>query len=249
MLLDLAANAPAVTLMSTDVVGTVMDWLMKLMMVIGAPGAALAVALENIFPPIPSEVILPLAGFAAAEGHFSLTAAIIWTTAGSVVGAWALYWLGQVLGEARLRAIAGTLPLTRESDIDKAMSWFDRHGSKAVFFGRMIPGIRSLISIPAGLHGMKGASFTLYTTLGSLLWNSLLIFAGYELGANWSVVEGWVSQVQNVVVALVVAGVAWFVVKRARAIRHERAAATRSREMDSDLNSLDSERDRADARC
>ncbi|GAA1395248.1 DedA family protein [Luteococcus peritonei] len=216
MLVDAHTAVSLPTLLSTDVVGTVMDWLMRLMTAIGAPGAALAVALENIFPPIPSEVILPLAGFAAAEGHFSLAAAIAWTTLGSVVGAWLLYWLGQVLGEARLRHIVDKLPLTRQSDIDTAMAWFDRHGDKAVFFGRMVPGVRSLISVPAGLHGMRAVPFTLCTTLGSLLWNSLLIFAGYELGANWTVVEGWVGQVQNVVVALVLAAAAWFVVSRLR---------------------------------
>ena len=222
------ATAPTnLPLLSTDVVGTVMDWLLRLMEVIGAPGAALAVFLENVFPPIPSEVILPLAGFAAAEGHFSFLSAVVWTTVGSVTGAWLLHWLGQALGERRLRQLADRMPLTKQSDIDTAMAWFDRHGGKAVFFGRMVPGVRSLISIPAGLHGMRGLSFTLYTLVGSLIWNSLLILAGYELGANWTRVEGWVGQVQNVVVVLVLAAAAWFVVHRVRErIAEKRTART-----------------------
>ncbi|WP_420174289.1 DedA family protein [Luteococcus sp. OSA5] len=211
-------------ILQTGIVGTVMGWLEQLMVIIGAPGAALAVFLENVFPPIPSEVILPLAGFAAANGHFSIAAAVIWTTIGSVAGAWLLYWVGQALGVERLKAIARRLPLTDPEDIDTAMGWFDRHGGKAVFFGRMIPGVRSLISIPAGLHRMQAVSFTLYSTLGSLIWNALLIYAGYALGANWARVEGWVASVQDVVMVLVLGAAAVFVVKRVRRRRAERQA-------------------------
>lgn len=208
-----------------SILGGVMDWLTGLMDAIGAPGAALAVFLENVFPPIPSEVILPLAGFSVAEGHFSVLSAVLWTTGGSVAGAWLLYWLGHALGAERLKAIARRLPLTDAGDIDTAMGWFERHGGKAVFFGRMIPGVRSLISIPAGLDRMAALPFTLYSLAGSLLWNSLLIFAGYELGANWSRVEGWVSSIQNVVVLVLLAAGVWFVVKRLRRNGRRRAEA------------------------
>ncbi|MGO4957410.1 DedA family protein [Luteococcus sp. Sow4_B9] len=203
-------------LLQTSIVGQVMGWLEGLMETIGAPGAALAVFLENVFPPIPSEVILPLAGFSAANGHYTILEAILWCTLGSVTGAWLLYWVGQVFGVERLKAIARRMPLTDADDIDTAMQWFDRHGGKAVFFGRMIPGVRSLISIPAGLDRMKAGSFTLYTTVGSLIWNSLLIYAGYALGANWTRVEGWVGDVQNVVMVLILGLCAWFVVARVR---------------------------------
>src|ERR1041384_4800726 len=152
---------------------------------LGGPGAGLAVALENLFPPIPSEVILPLAGFAAAQGRMSLVAAITWTTLGSVAGAVALYYAGVVLGRDRVRAIAARLPLIKLSDIDRTEAWFARHGAKTVFFGRMIPIFRSLISIPAGVERMPMATFLLYTTLGSLIWNSIFVMAGYLLGENW----------------------------------------------------------------
>ncbi|MEL4503838.1 DedA family protein [Luteococcus sp. H138] len=222
--------------LQTNIFGQLMSWLEGLMITIGAPGAALAVFLENVFPPIPSEVILPLAGFAAANGHFGLVEAILWTTAGSVAGAWLLYGVGQTLGVARLKAIAGRLPLTDPHDIDVAMGWFERHGGKAVFFGRMIPGVRSLISIPAGLHRMQPVAFTLYSVLGSLAWNALLILAGHQLGAHWGRVEGWVAGVQDVVMVLLLAAAAWFVVRRVRARRAQRAvgqprATEREREL------------------
>ncbi len=102
------------------------DWAVHLMEVIGAPGAALAIALENLFPPLPSEVILPLAGFTASRGSFSLVEALLWTTIGSIVGAYALYWVGRALGRERTRAIVGWLPLVDLEDVDKVEAWFDR---------------------------------------------------------------------------------------------------------------------------
>lgn len=202
--------------LQTSPITRVVEWLTGLMETIGATGAALAVLLENVFPPIPSELILPLAGFAAAQGHFSLVSAIVWTTLGSVAGAWLLYWAGQVLGAERLRAIADRLPLAKGSDIDKAVDWFTRYGAVSVFVGRMVPGVRSLISVPAGLTRMSPLTFTLYSLAGSAIWNSVLILAGYELGANWELVEGWVSQVQKVVIAVLAALATWFVVHRVR---------------------------------
>src|SRR5688500_19914255 len=119
-----------------------MEWITKLMEALGSPGAGLAIALENVFPPVPSEVILPLAGFTASQGKISLVAAILWTTAGSVAGALALYYLGAWLGLPRLRRIADRMPFVTVSDVDKADEWFDKHGTKAVFAGRMVPVVR-----------------------------------------------------------------------------------------------------------
>lgn len=178
----LPATAPVP--MGTGILADVIAWVERLVTVAGAPGAGLAVALESVFPPIPSEVVLPLAGFAAAEGHFSLWSALVWTTLGSVVGAWVLALLGRRLGVERLRAVARRLPLADERDIDRSMAWFDRHGPAAVFLGRMVPGVRSLVSIPAGLNGMPAATFTLYTALGSLVWNGVLLVAGHQLGQH-----------------------------------------------------------------
>ncbi|WP_229402056.1 DedA family protein [Micromonospora okii] len=191
---------------------------------LGGPGAGLAVALENLFPPIPSEVILPLAGFVASQGRMSLVGAIVWTTIGSVVGALALYAIGAMLGRDRMRAIAKKLPLVKLEDVDRTEAWFLRHGVKAVFFGRMIPVFRSLISIPAGVERMPVLTFLLYTTLGSLIWNTVFVMAGYFLGENWHVVEGYVGAFQNVVIVVTALAVGWFVVARVRRVRAARRA-------------------------
>jgi membrane protein DedA with SNARE-associated domain len=196
----------------------------ELMERLGAPGAGLAVALENLFPPIPSEVILPLAGFTASQGKMNLFAAIIWTTVGSVVGAVALYYVGVALGRDRVRAIAARLPLIKLSDIDKTEAWFARHGAKTVFFGRMIPIFRSLISIPAGVERMPIATFLLYTTLGSLIWNTVFVMAGYLLGENWHSVESYVGTFQNVVIAVCALAVGYFVISRLIKMRRRRSA-------------------------
>lgn len=190
------------------------DWTVGLMGALGAPGAGLAIALENIFPPLPSELILPLAGFAAARGTFGLVEVLAWTTLGSLVGALALYGLGAWLGAARLRRIAARLPLVDAADVDRAEAWFARHGGKTVLLGRMVPIFRSLISIPAGIARMPLLRFSVLTTLGSAVWNAVLILAGYLLGENWGVVERYTGIFQTAVIVVVVAAVAWFVVMR-----------------------------------
>ncbi|WP_097188531.1 DedA family protein [Ornithinimicrobium cerasi] len=190
---------------------------------LGGPGAGLVIALENLFPPLPSEVILPLAGFTASQGTFSVQGAIAWTTAGSVVGALLLYTLGAVFGRERLRAVWGRLPLVNLEDLDRTEAWFSRHGKKAVFFGRMVPIFRSLISIPAGVERMPVGIFTLLTLSGSLIWNTIFVLAGYTLGENWHVVEEYAGVLQLVVIGAVVLGVAWFVVSRVRTLRARRS--------------------------
>ncbi|GLY48866.1 DedA family protein [Lentzea sp. NBRC 102530] len=190
------------------------DWVTDLMHTAGAPGAALAIALENLFPPLPSEVFLPLAGFTAAQGKMSLLDAILWTTFGSVAGAILLYWIGALLGRDRVRAIAAKMPLVRVSDVDKTEAWFLRNGYKAVFFGRMIPVFRSLISIPAGIERMRLAPFLAYTAAGSLLWNTILILAGYLLGDNWHLVEQYVGIGSKVVLVLAAVAVVIFITTR-----------------------------------
>nr|WP_228484721.1 DedA family protein [Microbacterium cremeum] len=198
------------------------DWAVSLMDVIGPAGAGLAIAMENLFPPLPSEVILPMAGLASSRGSFTLFEALFWTTAGSVVGAMLLYGLGAWLGVARLRAIAAKVPLLHPEDIDRTVAWFSRHGGKAVFFGRMIPIFRSLISIPAGITRMPLWRFALLTTAGSLIWNSIFVLSGFVLGESWHIVERYADILQYVVIAATVLGVAWFVYVRVRALVSER---------------------------
>jgi membrane protein DedA with SNARE-associated domain len=198
-------------------------WAIGLMEAMGEPGAALAIALENLFPPLPSELILPLAGFAASRGDLNLIAAIVWTTIGSVAGALLLYGLGALFGRDRLIAAVERLPLVKVEDVEKAEAWFARHGTKTVFFGRMVPLFRSAISVPAGVERMPLHTFLLLTTLGSLIWNTLFVLAGYLLGENWMLVERYVNPISKVVLVACGLAVAAFVFVRVRKIRRERS--------------------------
>lgn len=198
------------------------DWAVSLMEVIGPAGAGLAIALENLFPPLPSEVILPMAGLTASRGTFTLFEALLWTTLGSIVGAFLLYGLGRWLGAARLRALAAKAPLMHPEDIDRTVAWFERHGGKAVFFGRMLPIFRSLISIPAGVTRMPVWRFGLLTAAGSLVWNTVFVLAGFVLGESWHVVEMYADILQYVVVGAAAIGVAWFVYARTRTLLQRR---------------------------
>ncbi|MFE1771338.1 DedA family protein [Streptomyces sp. NPDC059008] len=190
---------------------TAPGWIIDLMDALGAPGAGLAIAAENLFPPLPSEVILPLTGFAAGRGSMHLASALAWTTLGSMTGALALYGVGALLGRERTVAIASKLPLVKVSDIEKTERWFQRHGTKAVFFGRMIPLFRSLISIPAGIERMPIPVFLALTTLGSLIWNTIFVLAGYLLGERWEEVTGFVDVYSKAVLAAAALAVAAFV--------------------------------------
>ena len=187
------------------------DWATSVMNKIGEPGVALIVALENLFPPIPSEAVLPLAGFSASKGELSLVLVIVWATVGSVVGAVILYYIGAALGRERVREWAKKIPLMKVSDVDKTEKWFLKYQNKTVFWGRMLPIFRSLISIPAGIEKMPIKKFIPYTVLGSLIWNSALVGAGYALGERWEKVEQYAGTLQNVVIVLVVLGAGWFV--------------------------------------
>lgn len=196
--------------------GGIAGWAADLMDSLGAAGAGAAIALENLFPPLPSEVILPLAGFAASQGKFSLLAALVWTTAGSVAGAIALYAIGALLGRDRTVAIAARLPLVKTSDIEKTEAWFARHGTKAVFFGRMVPIFRSMISIPAGIERMPLPVFLGLTTAGSLIWNSVFVLVGHALGTRWHEVTDVVGLYSKAVLGIVALAALTFVAARIR---------------------------------
>lgn len=198
-------------------------WVNNVMGTLGEPGAGLLVALENLFPPLPSEVILPLAGFYASLGTLNLASAIFWTTLGSLVGAWALYGLGAWLGRDRLLRIVDKMPFVDVADMLKAEAWFTKHGYPSIFIGRLVPIVRSLISIPAGLVKMPFLLFSIFTVIGSGLWNSALILAGYALGENWHVVEKYVGYFQYVVIAAVLVLGVWYVVTRVRKHRSRTA--------------------------
>lgn len=202
--------------------GGLAGWAADLVDAMGGPGAGLAIALENLFPPLPSEVILPLTGFAAGQGVLSLASALFWTTAGSLVGAMVLYWIGALFGRERMHALWAKLPLVKDADLDRTEEWFAKHGTKAVLLGRMVPIFRSLISIPAGVERMRLPVFMALTTLGSFVWNAVLVLTGYWLGDQWDAVETYVGVLSKVVLAVVAVSIVVFVVVR---FRHRKQAS------------------------
>lgn len=211
-------------LAENDEIDGLAGWLVDLMDALGPVGAAIAVGLDNLFPPIPSEIVLPMAGLAASQGRFSLGMALFATTAGSVIGACIMYWAGRLFGRDRTAWWFINVPLLKLSDLERTEAWFDRHGRKAVFFGRMVPIFRSIISIPAGVERMPFVMFLTLTTLGSLIWNSIFVGAGYALGENWHVIEPYADWFQRLVILAVVVVIGTFVVTRVRELRAERRA-------------------------
>ena len=190
---------------------------------LGYVGLVVLVALENAFPPIPSEVILPLAGYNVYLGRMTFPLVILATTAGSVLGSLLLYAIGSWLGKDRLRALMiryGHFFLLKESDFDKADAWFQRYGGVAVLLGRVVPMVRSLISIPAGIERMPVLRFIVLTAIGSAVWNSFLVGAGWLLGTQWDRVEAWVGTFQWVVIALAAVAVGYFLITRLRSRSH-----------------------------
>jgi membrane protein DedA with SNARE-associated domain len=208
------------------------EWVTDVIDSLGYVGVALLVALENLFPPIPSEIVLPFAGFVARDGGATLIGMIIAATVGSLVGAWMLYAIAAWIGPERLHGFVvrhGKWFRLTTRDLDRAEHWFDRRAIAAVLVGRCVPLIRSLVSIPAGFRRMPFVTFTVCTVIGSLVWNSALIGAGYALRSNWERVEKVVDYFQYAVIAAILAAIAWYVWSRflspkARQGRHEAAA-------------------------
>lgn len=198
----------------------VISWIVGLMYRIGAPGVGIAIAIETVFPPIPSELILPLAGFTASRGYYSLVAAILWATLGSLVGGWILYCLGRAWGAERLGDLAERTPLLERRDIERAGGWFDRHGPSSVLVGRFVPGVRSFVSIPAGIARMNIFAFTFYTAVGSAIFNTALIVVGHELGARYHLVKPYIDTI-GLVVGVFLAVVV--VIAVTRRVLHRRA--------------------------
>lgn len=189
-------------------------WIADLIEAFGALGVAFLMALENLFPPIPSELILPFAGFLVGRGEIGFLPALIASTAGSLSGALILYALGR-WGGRNLILRNGRYLRVKEADLDRAEGWFDKYDEWVVLFGRMVPGVRSVVSIPAGMLRTPFLRFVLLTTAGSAAWNTLLLGAGWYLGENWQQIEGFVGSLSNfvlvlVAVALVAAAIWWW---------------------------------------
>jgi membrane protein DedA with SNARE-associated domain len=196
----------------TGLAGLITDVIVAL----GPIGVGVLVALETVLPPIPSELILPLSGYLASQGQMSLATVIIGATAGSLVGALALYWAGAALGHKRLRRLAERMPLFQVGDLERAEHWFDCHGGLAVLIGRVVPVVRSLVSVPAGVEGMPLWRFILYTTIGSGVYNLVLVGAGWLLGSRWKTVEQYSNYLNYAIYAAIAVAIGVFVVKRVR---------------------------------
>jgi membrane protein DedA with SNARE-associated domain len=190
-------------------------WVIQLIAAMGYGGIVVLTIVENVWPPIPSEVIMPLAGFMAAQGRLSWLGVILAGTLGSVLGAVPLYYLGRRIGDERVKGFAdrhGRWLTVSRADLDRAQQWFDRHGRIAVLVCRLVPGVRSLISIPAGMERMPLAIFLLFTAMGAGLWTTLLVAAGYGLGANFRQVEAYLDPASYVVLAVLVGLYVWRIV-------------------------------------
>ncbi|WP_346958204.1 DedA family protein [uncultured Arthrobacter sp.] len=183
---------------------------------LGEWGVGLFTLAETVFPPIPSEVILPLAGFLTRQGSMNLVLVFLTSTLGAYLGALVLYWLGARLGLERSIRWLSRLPLVDRGDFEKAADWFDRHGRPAIFFGRLIPGVRSLISLPAGAQKMNMLSFSAFTLAGSGLWNGILIGLGAVLGARYELIDQYSHYLNYAVYAACAALLVWFIARGVR---------------------------------
>jgi membrane protein DedA with SNARE-associated domain len=204
-------------------------WITSIIESIGYAGITFVMFAENLFPPIPSELVMPFAGFLVAQGRFNLILTILAGTLGSLLGAVALYYIGLLAGESLVRPFFrrfGKFFLLSEQDLDKALGAFTRHGDLIVLGGRVVPIIRSLISLPAGMNRMPLGRFLIFTAIGSLVWTSILTIGGMLLGAAWEQIIGFVEVYQNVVVALVALVLVIFVVVRVNSLLRARRAST-----------------------
>jgi membrane protein DedA with SNARE-associated domain len=191
--------------------GGITGWLLDLVDTLGPVGVGISILLETIIPPIPSEAVLGLAGVLINQGRMSIVPVILFATLGSVLGAIFFYCLGRALGPRRSHAFLDRLPLVETEDVDKTFGWFEKHGRSAVFLGRMVPIVRSFISVPAGVVRMPFGQFLLFTAGGSLIWNSVLVSVGVAAG---DVIQKNLHYLDYVVVAAVVLAVAWFVYRK-----------------------------------
>jgi membrane protein DedA with SNARE-associated domain len=215
-----------------DLLGNVGEWIQRIIEALGYPGIVLVMAAENIFPPIPSELVMPLAGFMAREGTFNIYAVIFCGMLGSVLGALALYWFGAWANEAVIRRFIrrwGRYAFVSEADLDVSLGYFQRHGEAVIFFGRLIPLVRSLISIPAGMGRMPLPKFLLYSMLGTTIWSAILSWAGWILQSRWGEVVAYIEQYQRVVLALIAIAIGVFLYLRVVKPFVNRQAAARRR--------------------
>jgi membrane protein DedA with SNARE-associated domain len=190
-------------------------------------GVGLLTLIETVFPPIPSEVILPLAGFLSNRGDMNIVLVFVTATLGGYAGALLLYWLGRAYGEERIIRTLSKIPLLDRNDFERAAGWLHRHGRRAVFFGRLIPGVRSLISLPAGGTRMPLGTFSVFTLAGTAIWNALLIGLGAALGSQYELIDRYSSILDAIIIGIVAVLVVLLIVRRIRRARAQRSGASR----------------------
>ncbi|MDW4497225.1 DedA family protein [Sulfitobacter sp. D35] len=177
------------------------DWIVALLQQAGYFGIAFLMFAENVFPPIPSELIMPLAGFLVHRGDLGFVPTMLAGMAGSIAGAWIWYFAAMKFKRRRVRRLISNhgrwFTMTLE-DLDRAEDWFERHGRMAVLVGRLLPGVRTLISVPAGLTGMPQGTFLLLTAVGTTVWVGILTLAGMLLGSQYDLVQQWLNPVSNI---------------------------------------------------
>ncbi|WP_370327395.1 DedA family protein [Euzebya sp.] len=189
-------------------------WILDVIEALGPIGVAAMVALENVFPPIPSELVLPFAGFVIGQEGSTPWTMVLASTLGAVAGAVVLYELGRWAGLERTRHWLVRLPLVEANEVDGSIDWFRRHGTGSVLVGRCVPVVRSLVSLPAGAAGMHRGQFLALTTVGSAVWNTIWVWAGYLLGSRWQQAARYSDWISYAMWAALVALVARFVWRR-----------------------------------
>lgn len=204
--------------MAAETADGLTGWVVDVIERIGEVGVGLLIAAENVFPPIPSEAILPFAGFSASEGEINAVLAWVAATIGALAGAYVLYGVGALIGYERLQELADKrwFILFGRSDLERGERFFERHGQQIIFFGRFVPLVRSIVSVPAGWSRMPLPRFTVLTVAGSAIWNAAFIAIGYQLGERWERVEGWVEPIGYAVIAAIAAYLVWLAVRKLR---------------------------------
>ncbi len=203
--------------------GGITGFLLDLVERLGPVGVGFSILLETVIPPIPSEAVLGLAGVLIRSGDMDIVPVVLFATLGSILGAVFFYYVGRVLGPRRSHAFLDRLPLVETEDVDRTFAWFERHGRSAVFFGRMVPIVRSFISVPAGVVRMPFGQFVLYSAAGSLIWNTVLITLGVLAG---DFIQDNLKYFDYVVVAVFALGLGYLVWKRAKDVRRHRRRRT-----------------------
>lgn len=192
-------------------------WIISIMEQLGYFGIALLMFLDNVFPPIPSEIIMPSAGFTASQGQLLLSGVIIAGSFGSLLAAAVLYWIGRKISHQSIFSFVdryGKYLFIKSSEVKKSLDWFEHYGHRIVFFGRMIPGVRSLISIPAGMSRMSFWKFMTYSGLGTVIWTSFLAYVGYYFGNNTELMHQIFSQVSYLIIAIIIMIIIWVLYRR-----------------------------------